>query len=68
VPHDLAVELGDQRQCQSACGPERIDDQMLRLLAERVVLERSQVDVSECVVVALGLWADSHEAAPIGYV
>jgi hypothetical protein len=66
VPDHHAVEFGDQRQCQSACSPERIDDQMLRLLAERVVPERRHDDVPNGLEVALGLSADDHEAAPLG--
>lgn len=51
VTHDVSVDFGDQRDGQGAGGPQGIDDQVLGLMAIRMIGECGDVDLSNRVVI-----------------
>jgi hypothetical protein len=66
MPHDARIDHGDQRDLQRARLPQRFDDQMLRLLTERVVQERRDVHAADSGEVSGHLRANDHDL-PSGF-
>ena len=60
MTHHLAVRLSDQRHLQSGGGPQRLHDEMLRLLTVGVTLESGDIDLTDAIEITIGLSANDH--------
>lgn len=68
MPHDGSVDLSDQRNRQGAGGSQSIDDELLRLVADRMILESQSGDLEYRLDIRVSLAADNPVRVPFSRV